>query len=265
MQVTKLGVNSTLKEFTGYATVRRDRPTGGGGEGLVALVYHFIPYTVPDGDILPDDDAVEVLAVETDLGGTTLTFVNVYIPLGPPAHGTTPQTLMVLGDFNAHHPSCFSRIGDDRAAASGEAFDGAVNSSQLAVANQYLPTRLPSQGQPSSPDITLLSGHLLPDVTWSTLTNLGSDHLPITISVSSHACPHRGNHVLSRTSARPTGRDSPSSPWNQAAAPRHSAALPPGSPRPMEVPAGILRPRYQSRALLDSSAQAGRQEVESPT
>ena len=35
VQETKLGVNSSLNEFTGYATVRRDRPTGGGGGGLV--------------------------------------------------------------------------------------------------------------------------------------------------------------------------------------------------------------------------------------
>ena len=123
--------------------------------------------------------------------GTTLTFVNVYIPPAssyPRNYAPDFDALledrgdqMVLGDFNAHHPSWFSRTGDDRAAARGEALDEAVNSSQLAVANQDLPTRLLSQGQPSSPDITLLSGHLflLPDVTWSTLTTMGSDHLPL--------------------------------------------------------------------------------------
>ena len=79
VQETKLGVNSSLKEFTDYATVRRGRPTGVGG-GLVALVHHSIPYRVPDSGILPDGDMAEVLAVETDLGGTNLTFVNVYIP-----------------------------------------------------------------------------------------------------------------------------------------------------------------------------------------
>ena len=136
-------------------------------------------------DILPDDDLAEVLAVETDLGGTTLTFVNAYIPY-PRNYAPDFNALledhgdkMVLGDFNAHHPSWISRTGDDRAAANREAFNGAVSSSQLAVAYQDLPTRLPSQGQPSSQHITLLNGHLLPDVTWSTLTILGSDHLPL--------------------------------------------------------------------------------------
>ena len=78
---------------------------------------------------------------------------------------------------------------DDRAATKGETLDGANNSLQLAVANQDLPTCLPSEGQPSSPDITLLSGHLLPGDTWTTLTNLGSDHLPITDTLSGHAPP----------------------------------------------------------------------------
>ena len=57
------------------------------------------------------------------------------------------------------------------------------------MANQDLSTRLPSQGHPTSPDIPLMSGHLLPDVTLSTFTSLGSDHLPITVSLSSHAPP----------------------------------------------------------------------------
>ena len=112
-----------------------------------------------------------------------------------PAPGTMPMALTlfwrneVLGDFNAHHHSWFSRIGDDRAAARVEAIDGAINSSQFAVENQDLPNRLPFQGQLSSSDITLLSGNLLPDAMWSTLTTLGSDHLHITVSLSSNAPP----------------------------------------------------------------------------
>ena len=39
------------------------------------------------------------------------------------------------------------------------------------------------------PDITFLNGHLFPNVTWSTLATIESDHLPITVSLSSHAPP----------------------------------------------------------------------------
>ena len=108
VQGTKLGMNSSLKVFKDYATVRRDRPTGGGGGGLVTLVRHSVPYGVPDRGILPDDDTAEVLAVKTDRGGTTLRFDALLEDRGDQ---------MVLGDFNAHHPSWFSRTRDDRAAA----------------------------------------------------------------------------------------------------------------------------------------------------
>ena len=187
---------------------------GGSSGRLVTLVHHSVPYRVHDSGILLDDDTAEVLAVETDLGRTTLSFVSVYIsPASSCPRNCAPDfdallkdcgDQMVLGDFNAHHPSWFSRTGDDRAAAREEALDGAVNSLQLTVANQDLPSRHPSQDQPSSPDVTLLSEHLLPDLTWSTL---GSDHLPIIISLSCHARPHCGKLGFSRTSARTTGRD----------------------------------------------------------
>ena len=67
------------------ATVRCDRPTGGGGGGLVTLVYHSIPYRVPDSDILPGNDTEEVLAVETELGGTTLAHWPSSMYISPPA------------------------------------------------------------------------------------------------------------------------------------------------------------------------------------
>ena len=158
-------------------------------------------------------DTAEVVTVEADLGGTTLTFVNVYIALASSClrnYALDFDALLVdrgdqivFGYFSAHHPSCYSRTGDDRSA-----LDGAINSSQLDVENQDLTTRHPSQGQLSSPDITLLSGHLLLDVTWSTLTILVSHHLPITVSLFILAPPTPRKIVPTRTSTRLTGRDS---------------------------------------------------------
>ena len=72
---------------------------------------------------------------------------------------------LVLGYFNAHHPSWFSRTGDERAVAREEELDKDVNNLQLGVANLDLHARLPSQGQPFSMDVTLVSGHLLPAAT----------------------------------------------------------------------------------------------------
>ena len=100
---TKLDVNSSLKEFTDSATIRRDRPTRS-SIGLVILV----PNMVPDGDILPNDDPAEDLAVEADVCGTVLTFFNVHVPpvsACPWNYSPDFEVQIVLSDFNAHHPS----------------------------------------------------------------------------------------------------------------------------------------------------------------
>ena len=52
-----------------------------------------------------------------------------------------------------------------------------------------LPYSPPLPGPASTPDITLLSGRLLLDVMWTTLTTFGSNPLPITVSLSSYASP----------------------------------------------------------------------------
>ncbi len=46
-----------------------------------------------------------------------------------------------------------------------------------------MPTRLPSNGQPTSPDISLASTSLLFYIEWETKTALSSDHLPIIIKL----------------------------------------------------------------------------------
>ena len=109
---------------------------------------------------------------------------------------------MVFGDFNAHYPSWFSRTGDDRAAASGEALDGAINSSQLAVANHDLPTYLPSRYHTSERTSSLCNMvHLYH--TWDLITtsSLPSPSLAM-------PRPHRRKLLPTQTSTRLTVRDS---------------------------------------------------------
>ena len=61
--------------------------------------------------------------------------------------------------------------------------------SNLAILNEPQPTYAPSNGHTSSPDISLASAHLAPDITWSTLTRLNSDHLPILIVLAGEESP----------------------------------------------------------------------------
>jgi hypothetical protein len=57
--------------------------------------------------------------------------------------------------------------------------------------NDDSPTRFPSNGSPSSPDISLVSSHLALSTTWCTRISLNSDHLPICISFEDDQPPPR--------------------------------------------------------------------------
>ncbi|KAF2344021.1 Endonuclease/exonuclease/phosphatase, partial [Trinorchestia longiramus] len=93
--------------------------------------------------------------------------------------------------FNAHNPAWFSSTNDDRAAARGINIISAIDSSPLFLLNQDSPTRLPSDGNPSSPDLTIVSPHLALETSWTPLTRLNSDHLPIAISLSTNQPPQQ--------------------------------------------------------------------------
>ena len=64
------------------------------------------------------------------------------------------------------------------------------------------PTRLPGNANPSSPDVSLASPSLITSTNWQTKTNLGSDHLPILISLQMDLIiipiPHRTSFNLKK-------------------------------------------------------------------
>ena len=137
--------------------------------------------TVPD---LPDDLHTESLAIKVE----NLTIINLYIPPSSScAQGYAPSLLpflntddtLILGDLNAHDALWHSPISDSR----GSIISDEIGNSNFATINEDSPTRLPSNGQPTSPDVTLASLSLLPYLSWTTQTELSSDHLPITISL----------------------------------------------------------------------------------
>ena len=90
---------------------------------------------------------------------------------------------LILGDFNAHSPAWYSQTSDSRAAARGDYILDALTDSNLVLLNSDAPTRLPSHGLPSSPDLTISTPHIALDFDWSPHTTLNSDHLPIIISL----------------------------------------------------------------------------------
>ena len=97
-----------------------------------------------------------------------------------------------MADINAHHAAWHSISDDNRASTRGDEVHAAICDSNLSLLNLDYPTRLPRGGPASSPDITLISAHLLLDATWQVDLALSSDHLPILISIQDLSYNYHG-------------------------------------------------------------------------
>ena len=196
IQESKLRPSSNFRDFPHYTAIRRDRPGGGGGGGLITLVHSSVDYIpLPSDHLFPNDTTTEHLAITAFINQRPLNIFNIYIPPTsscPPRF--TPQLdplfqtqgdTLILGDFNAHHPSWYSSTSDSSAASRGEAIHEALMDADLALLNSDLHTRLPTSGNPSSPDLSIATPHIALDSDWSPSTTGNSDHLPIIIQLGS--------------------------------------------------------------------------------
>ena len=185
LQETKLSPTSRLSSIPGFSVLRKDRARNSGG-GLVTLIHYSIPFTeLPSSS---PDDVCELQHVKLNLD-TPLDIINVYIPPSSSCpsgyrpsvgHLLSGTSRLVLGDFNAHDALWCSAT----SCARGGAISDEINESSFGTLNEDgSHTRLPSAGNASSPDISIASCDILASTTWSTHCTLGSDHLPITISL----------------------------------------------------------------------------------
>ena len=125
---------------------------------------------------------------------SSVSFLNVYAPpiCSSPTDGRTDsfspsilpssRNLFILGDFNCHHPLWDSR-GTSHPRGE-EVFDWVIYSDLLPLNDPDTPTLLHrSSGSRSSPDISFAPSTLALSCSWVVLQGLGSDHLPILLSV----------------------------------------------------------------------------------
>ena len=90
--------------------------------------------------------------------------------------------LFILGDFNCHHPLYDSKSTYDPCGE--KAFDWFISSDLLPLNDFDTPTLLYcSSGRLSSPDISLALFSLTLFCSWEVLQNLGSNHLPILLTI----------------------------------------------------------------------------------
>ena len=182
LQETKLNNKSKIPTIPNFTLIRKDRERDMGG-GLAYYVHSsmdFTPGLEPVNDNITESQSFRVGNININ---------NLYIPpvTSCPADYTPSLTpflvsrdSLVLGDINAHDNLWHSSIQDPR----GSILSDEISPSNLAVLNEDHPTRLPTNGQPTSPDVSLASLSLLPNIKWEVKKSLGSDHLPIIITIS---------------------------------------------------------------------------------
>ena len=94
---------------------------------------------------------------------------------------------IIMEDFNARNPAWYSQTTITLAEKRGTLITESLQNFDLVFSNLNLdsPTRDPTRGDPTSPDITIASSHIVLDSEWRTLTTLSSDHLPIIVQLGS--------------------------------------------------------------------------------
>ena len=154
--------------------------------------YPFLNFLPPLSSLDPYSDYV---GVNISLNkSSSVSFLNVYAPpiRSSPTDGRTdsfspsilpsPRNLFILGDFNCHHPLSDSRGTSDPRGE--EVFDWVISSDLLPLNDPDTPTLLHrSSGSRSFPDISFAPSTLAFSCSWEVLQDLGSDHLPILLSI----------------------------------------------------------------------------------
>ena len=150
---------------------------------------------LPSDPLFPNDVITEHLAITAIINNHRINIYNIYIPPAsscPPGFSPALDPLfqaqgdtLILGDFNAHHPSWYSSTSDSSAASRGVSIHDSLVDSDLVLLNTEQHTRLPTSGNPSSPDLTISSPHIAIDSDWRPTITGNSDHLPIIIQLGS--------------------------------------------------------------------------------
>ena len=88
----------------------------------------------------------------------------------------------IFGDFNGRHSSWDSHTPEDQ--SSKDMFDWLLSSNLLPLNNpEYHILLHRATGNRSSPNLSLVPAQIATKCTWQSLPNLGSEHVPISISI----------------------------------------------------------------------------------
>ena len=165
---------------------------------MATLVREDIPYRRGTARYQPPAADYESFVTVTEIfppATPPVTLVNVYAPparwtegQGTQSHPFDPSGLPLAqhaiygGDFNAHSHLWDQRQPED---AMGHKLEDWCIDKNLVILNTGAATRInPATGGTSTPDVTAAVGFPSIGATWETCESIGSDHLPIKVSIS---------------------------------------------------------------------------------
>ena len=205
IQESNLNSSSSFR-IPGFSALRSDCSNSRSGilssdtthasSGIVIFVRQGLSFselsTSSFSSLDPYSDYVEINISLNN--SSSLSFLNVYAPpiCSSPTDGRTDyfspsilpfsRNLFILGDFNCHHPLWDSRGSSDPCGE--ELFDWVISSDLLPLNDPDTSTLLHcSSGSRSSSDIFFAPSSLALSCSWEVLQDLGSDHLPILLSI----------------------------------------------------------------------------------
>ena len=200
IQESNLNSSSSFR-IPGFSVLRSDRTHSRSGilssdalhasGGVVIFVIQGLSFSELSTTSLSSlDPYSDYVGVNISLNkSSSVSFLNVYAPpiRSSPTDGRTDsfspsilpssRNLFILGDFNCHHLLWDSRGTPDPRGE--EVFDWVISSDLLPLNDPDTPTLL----HRSSPDISFAPSTLAFSCSWEVLQDLGSDHLPILLSI----------------------------------------------------------------------------------
>ena len=204
--IQESNLNSSYSfRIPGFSVLRSDRTHSRSGilssdashasGGVVIFVRQGLSFSELSTTSLSSlDPYSDYVGVNISLNNSSsVSFLNVCAPpiRSSPTDGRTDsfspsillsRNLFILGDFNCHHPLWDSRGTSDPRGE--EVFDWVISSDLLPLNDPDTPTLLHrSSGSRSSPDISFAPSTLAFSCSWEVLQDLGSDHLPILLSI----------------------------------------------------------------------------------
>jgi hypothetical protein len=178
VQETMLGPKRSFAP-KGFSVERLDGPKAGLWGLLTAVKngINFIRHPVPDGV-----QAVPLEVVRP--GASPLNVINFYsspsqaLPVAFLKNIVQLSNLMLLGDFNAHHPAWGYKHEND----SGDAFCKLIDDTDLVMLNVKIPTHVTYTGETGVLDLSILSTVLALHAKYERLSEpMHSDHYPVII------------------------------------------------------------------------------------